>query len=186
MNNIDLPTLESIAAKCELCDLCKGRNEPVFARGTSDTDIVICGMCPGPDENEAGSPFVGKSGKLLDKILDQSIGTSVYITNLVKCFVQPGIDLQEEWMTRCLPYFVVQMQLIRPKVIITLGKNVADFFIPNYEKNMKFMRGRIHYGHMGANLITTYHPSYLARGGGEKHKDFNKVVADFNKAKEFV
>jgi len=186
MNNIDLPALQDVAAKCELCELHKNRIEPVFARGVENTDVVVCGMCPGPDENKAGSPFVGKSGQLLDKILDQSVGTSVYITNLVKCFVQPGTDLQEEWMSRCLPYFVVQMQLIRPKVIITLGKNVADFFIPNYEKTMKFMRGRVHYGHMGANLITTYHPSYLARGGGINHRHYGSVVKDFNKAREFI
>jgi len=184
MTDINIKSLQDSAAKCKLCDLCKGRIKPVFARGMNDADVVICGMCPGPDENKAGLPFVGTAGRVLDEILAQSIGESVYITNLVKCFVRPGLQLQSDWMSRCLPYFIVQLQLIRPKVIITLGKDVANFLLNNEEK-MGAMRGCT-YDYMGTKLISTYHPSYLARGGGINHRHFGRVVKDFSKAKGFI
>ena len=93
---MNLEELEIEAGFCQLCDLYKDRNEPVFAKGSKDADIMICGMCPGPDENKMGVPFVGTAGKLLDKILIEAYGRtdSVYITNLVKCFVSPGKKLE--------------------------------------------------------------------------------------------
>jgi len=186
MNDINLNQLENTSAKCELCDLHKNRLNPVFSRGTDNADIMVCGMCPGPDENKEGYPFVeyAPAGSILNEILDRSVGRDVYITNLVKCFVKPGITLEPVWMSRCLPYLIVQIQLIKPKVIITLGKDVANFLLNNKEK-MGAMRGCI-YNYLGAKLISTYHPSYLARGGGIKHQHFDRVVKDFNKAKEFI
>lgn len=184
MNNIDLPTLQATAAKCELCELCKGRRKPVFARGSDDADVVVCGMCPGPDENKVGLPFVGTSGKILDEILAQSIGKNVYITNLVKCFVKPGIHLKSEWMDNCLPYFIVQMKLVNPKIIITLGKDVTGFFVPGY-KRMGDLRGCT-YDYMDTKLIATYHPSFIARTGGTKSKYFSKVIKDFEISNKFL
>ena len=179
---MDLKDLQSTAAECELCGLYRGRNKPVFARGDSSSKIVVCGMCPGPDENKAGIPFVGVAGHLLDAILVGAFGDnySVYITNLVKCFVAPGTKLDGNWMNTCLPYFLVQLKLIQPKVIIALGKDVCNFLLNN-EDNMGSMRGNV-YDYMGTKLIGSYHPSYLARGGDVKHKDFNRVVNDFKKA----
>lgn len=175
---MDLQELQSIASTCTLCGLCRGRNKPVFARGSVDTNIVICGMCPGPDENRIGSPFVGAAGKLLDKILLDAFGNmDVYITNLVKCFVQPGIKLDNIWMSSCLPYFIVQLRLIQPKVVIALGKDVANFLLAN-ELQMKDMRGKV-FDYFNNKLMVTYHPAYLVRGGNEKHKHFQTVVDDF-------
>lgn len=181
---MDLEYLQSAAAKCELCDLSKGRIEPVFAKGSPDSKIVVCGMCPGPNENEVGIPFVGKAGEILDAILLEAFGKDsssldVYVTNLVKCFVPPGTKLDPHWMNVCLPYFLVQLKIIQPKVIIALGKDVSNFLLHN-EDNMGSMRGNVYKcRYMGINLMSTYHPSYLARGGGVKHKDFNIVVNDF-------
>lgn len=182
---MDLPELESIAAKCTLCELNTGRIKPVFARGSHDSRIIVCGMCPGRDENNAGSPFVGKAGKILDSVLVEAFGDSsssnidVYITNLVKCFVPPGTPLQENWMSSCLPYFISQIGLIRPKVIIALGRDVSNFLLSN-DWIMKNLRGKV-FEYMGGKvkLISTYHPSYLARGGGTKHFAYPKVVEDF-------
>jgi uracil-DNA glycosylase family 4 len=189
MKNIDMPTLQNMAAKCELCDLCKGRLNPVFARGNANSDIVVCGMCPGPDENKEGYPFVeyAKAGSVLNTIITDSFGhhEALYITNLVKCFVQPGIKLDPEWMNRCLPYFIVQLQLLEPKVIITLGRDVANFLLNN-EAKMGAMRMRTPFNYLGTKLIATYHPSYLARGGGVNHRDYKKVVEDFNRARKFI
>jgi len=182
---LDLKTVELTAAACTLCDLCKGRNKPVFAKGSSASEIIICGMCPGPQENAAGIPFVGTAGEILDAILlkafdGYSSALSIYVTNLVKCFVAPGTKLDTDWMRSCLPYFLVQLKLVNPKVVITLGKDVSNFLLNN-ESTMGNMRGNI-YNYMGIKLISTYHPSYLARGGGVKHKHFERVVKDFSKA----
>ena len=182
---MNLKDLQSTAAKCELCELHKGRIEPVFAKGSDVSRIVVCGMCPGPDENKAGVPFVGTAGKILDAILlnafgDDSSSLDVYVTNLVKCFVPPGIKLDPHWMNTCLPYFLVQLKLIQPKIIIALGKDVSNFLLRN-DNNMGSMRGNV-YRYMGIKLMSTYHPSYLARGGGIEHKHFGMVVKDFKKA----
>jgi len=177
--------LEELAAKCTLCDLHKRRIKPVFAKGSPASEIVTCGMCPGPEENEAGIPFVGAAGKILDEIFLAAFGKfssslDVYVTNLVKCFVPPGTKLDEHWMNSCLPYFLVQLKLIQPKVVIALGKDVSNFLLNN-DNSMGSMRGNI-YDYMGLKLVSTYHPSYLARGGGVKHKHFDRVVKDFKKA----
>jgi len=137
-------------------------------------------MCPGPEENKAGVPFVGTAGKILDAILLGAFGKDsldVYVTNLVKCFVPPGTKLDDHWMSTCLPYFLVQLKLIQPKVVIALGKDVSNYLLNN-DKTMGSMRGKV-YDYMGLKLVSTYHPSYLARGGGVKHKHFDRVVNDF-------
>ncbi len=189
---MNLNDLKDTAAKCELCDLCRSRNKPVFSRGNPEADMVICGMCPGPEENAVGFPFVGTAGKILDEIL-QTIFTKesefpphyyVYITNLVKCFVPPGTKLATEWMNTCLPYFLVQINIIKPKVIISLGKDVGNFLLNN-DLNMGVMRGK-EYKYMSSTLICSYHPSYLARGGGSKHRHFSRVVDDFKLAVRFI
>ena len=183
--------LENIAANCKLCELYKGQIKPVFARGNEEADIVICGMCPGPDENRAGIPFVGPAGKILDEIIISVLGskdygllTGVYITNLIKCYVSPGTTLQPEWMSTCLPYFIVQLKLVKPKVIISLGKDVSNFLL-NKNDSMGSMRGNV-YDYMGIKLLSTYHPSFLARQGGTRSKYFNTVVKDFNKALKYI
>ena len=106
---MDLKTLEGNASACRMCELHRGRMKSVFARGPEKAPIFICGMCPGPEENIQGAPFVGTAGKILDTILDE-VGCEAYITNLVKCFVQPGNPLEERWMITCLPYLVLQIE----------------------------------------------------------------------------
>ena len=182
---MNLDTVQQTAKHCILCGLCENRIKPVFGRGNPNADIVVCGMCPGPDENKIGLPFVGTAGKLLDKIIHEALPDNhVYITNLVKCFVQPGTALKDKWMTVCLPYFLAQMHFIKPKVIIGLGGDVCNFLLNN-DLKIGQMRGK-EYKYMGAKFIPTYHPSYLARGGGIKHRHFNTVVEDFKKAVNYI
>jgi len=179
---MDLNQLQEKASECRLCELYNGRIKPVFARGNPESGIIVCGMCPGPDENKVGYPFVGVAGKVLNKVLLKAYGGSnfVYITNLVKCFVHPGLSLNSNWMNSCLPYFLVQIKLINPKVIITLGADVTNFLL-NTNNRIGEMRGKV-FDYLNLKLIATYHPSYLARGGGEKHRHFMRVVNDFSKA----
>lgn len=183
---MDLIKLEQIAAQCKLCNLHMEQDKPVFARGYPEADILVCGMCPGPHENAVGSPFVGTAGKILDEILNRSFSLKhkVYITNLVKCFVPPGKDLDMLWMNTCLPYFVIQVQFVKPKVIITLGKDVSNYLLGS-DNQMGAMRGNV-YDYLNAKLIATFHPSYLSRGGGVNHKHFSRVVKDFEKALRYV
>lgn len=193
---MELKELELIASKCKLCNLYETRNKPVFAKGNPDAEIMVVGMCPGPDENKSGIPFVGYAGKILDEILVEAFEEdrknvnlnkyySVYITNLVKCFVNPGIQLDNIWMSSCLPYLITQIGMLEPKVIIGLGKNVSNYLLRN-TKTMKEMRGKV-FTYLGdITFISTYHPSYLARSGGIKHKHFNKVVRDFRTAIDYL
>ena len=183
---MDLKELETIAAKCNLCDLYKGRIKPVFAKGDDNADILICGMCPGHEENIQGVPFVGSAGKILDEILFRSfsIKNKVYITNIVKCYVKAGTKLESGWMNSCIPYFIVQITMVKPKVIIALGRDVSNFLLNNND-DMGTLRGSIH-NYMNMKLIPTYHPSFLARGGGIKHKHFHTVVNDFKQSLQYI
>lgn len=181
---MDLLELQNTASSCTQCDIYKDRNKPAFARGDPASKIFICGMCPGPDENEVGTPFIGPAGKTLDILIDKTIRGSPYITNLVKCYVAPGIKLTEEWMTRCLPYFIVQLELVRPKVIVALGGDVSNF-LTNSSVSIGKLRGQ-KFSYMDIPIICTYHPSYYARGGGENHKYFHKGIEDFNLIKQYM
>ncbi len=182
---MDLQELENVASVCSLCELYKGRNKPVFAKGNPLSKIVIVGMCPGPEENRVGTPFIGDAGQILDEILMVAFNEykDAYITNLVKCFVRPGIKLDQYWCTTCLPYLIVQLGLIKPKVIIGLGKDVCNYLLNN-KKSMGAMRGKI-YNYLGdIKLISTYHPAFLARGNYKKF--FNVVVNDFKLALNYL
>ena len=184
---MDLKTLESVAASCTNCNLHEGRINPVFAKGNPEASIMICGMVPADEENKAGLPFVGRAGQLLDKILNDT-GLSlndVYITNLVKCYLAAGLPLQKSWIDSCFSYLIAQIGLIKPRVIITLGKD-ASISLLGIENNMSLgkIKGRIFGYGEGIFVLPTYHPSYLLRGGGEFHKSYSSVVSDFLKAKE--
>jgi len=183
---LTLRNIQKQAAECALCELHTGRNKAVFGRGNENTNVVICGMCPGPEENRVGLPFVGTAGKILDAILNQVFNNpDFYITNLVKCFVKPGISLKEEWMSACLPYLLVQLHIIKPKVIVLLGGDVAQYLLDTDTK-IGQLRNMNNLSFMKIPTICTYHPSYLARGGGIKHRHYQRVVDDFMKVKRII
>ncbi len=183
---MNLDDLEKEAARCELCSLHLGRQNPVFAKGNPESDIVICGMVPAKEENEAGLPFVGRSGQLLDTIL-HDVGLTlddVYITNLVKCFLAAGRKLEQIWIQSCLPYLILQLNFIKPKVIVALGKDAA-FTLAGIKDDSKPL-GSIINKKLNINegiLIPTYHPSFLLRKGGKNNKYYDKVLDSFEIAK---
>jgi DNA polymerase len=184
---MDLKQLETIAASCNFCNLHEGRINPVFAKGDPNSKIMICGMVPAHDENAVGIPFVGRAGKLLDEILEDVEWSldEVYITNIVKCFLPAGIPLEQEWVDSCLPYLITQIGNIRPKVIITLGRDAACGLLGISTKVPmgKIRKENIHdYGDI--KVIATYHPSYLIRGGGRSHRSYRDVIEDFLSAEE--
>lgn len=182
---MNIEELRNAAATCELCSLYKGRNKPVFDKGNSKAAIMICGMVPADEENAIGMPFVGRAGKLLDTIIKDAGLTieDVYITNLVKCYLAAGLPLHSDWIDACLPYLLLQIDAIKPKVIITLGKD-ASCSLLSIDNKVSLGKVVINnpYLHSGAKVFATYHPSYLLRGGGEKHKSYSSVVDVFIEA----
>ena len=179
---IDLETLQQTAACCNSCSLYEGRDKAVFAKGNKSAKLMICGMVPADEENKAGVPFVGRAGRLLDKIITAS-GLSyddVYITNLVKCYLAAGLPLKQEWIDACLPYLLVQINQINPHVILTLGKD-ASVALLGMDSNitMSSLRGKIFEYTQHIKIIPTYHPSFLLRKGGENNRYYNDVVNDF-------
>lgn len=178
-----LKMVEERAGVCTLCELNSNRINPVFARGNT-TDFMICGMVPGPDENKVGVPFIGRAGQLLDVILgDVQLLDKVYITNIVKCALTPGIPLKQDWIDNCIMFLLAQIGKTRPKVIMTLGADATNGLLGNpLDTKIGDLRGRAH-GYMGTHVVPTYHPSYLLRGGGVNHKQYSKVIEDFELAK---
>lgn len=186
--DIDLDALREIAATCKYCELHTGRLNPVFDKGNAQSDIFICGMVPAHEENKVGLPFVGKAGMCLDEVLSDFGLTSyhVYITNIVKCFLAPGIKLKREWITCCTPYLITQIALVTPKVIITLGADATNGLL-GFDPNTKIgeTRGNI-YTFYNIPVIPTYHPSYLVRGGVRKSPGYQKVVKDIEKGLKII
>ena len=187
---MNLEEIKKFAAECNLCELHSGRNKPVFSKGNDKSLIMICGMVPAAEENAAGIPFVGRSGKLLDNIIEDaglSLDT-VYITNIVKCFLAPGISLKNDWVDHCLPYLLCQIQIVKPRVIIPLGKD-ASIGLLGLKKN-KSLKSIIDDGpyimYSDITVMPTYHPSYLLRAGGKNHIKYKDVVECFISAKNIL
>ena len=186
---MDLQEVIDEAARCSQCELHTRREVPVFSKGSPDASLMVCGMCPGPEENKCGVPFVGRAGKLLDDILSD-VGLSlsdVYITNIVKCFVQPGTPLKEDWVLPCLPYFINEISIVNPRVIITLGADASRALLNRPADTPLFkMRNKIyHYTH-SIDILSTYHPSYFIRNGGRKHIHYSRIIEDFNLALNII
>ena len=181
---MNLDELKLLASTCTNCELHAGRIKPVFDKGNPNTRLFICGMVPAKEENYSGIPFYGKAGKLLDVILEQTGLTleSVYITNLVKCLLAAGKKLDQSCIDNCIPYLINQIVLIMPKVIIALGKDATVGLIGPID-SMKAVVGKPQKYLNDIIVLPTYHPSYLLRAGGEKHKDFGEVIGNFRMAK---
>lgn len=191
INKVDLKKIEEAAASCKLCNLYMGRKNPVFAKGNPKASLIICGMVPAFDENKAGIPFVGRAGKLLDKILTTVYMTldDVYITNLVKCFLAPGKNLDQEWINACFPYIISQISIIKPSVILTLGLPASISLLGLDSKTtLGSIRGKVfkYSDSMNIDIIPTYHPSFLLRKGGDNNEFFDKVIEDFELARYAV
>ena len=190
---MNLIKLQSFAAECNSCELHKDRITPVFAKGSPDAKIMICGMCPGPDENSIdnnnGWPFIGRAGQLLDQILDDVELTQkdVYITNVVKCYLKPGIRLEDSWINSCFPYLINQICFVRPKVVVGLGADAGRALL-NKPKTTSLgsMRDKRYKLTDETSIIVTYHPSYFLRAGGKKHKHYDKIIEDLNWVKDII
>ena len=180
--SLDLDELAVVAADCTRCPLSGGRTNVVFGTGNPTADLMFVGEGPGAEEDQQGLPFVGRSGKLLDAILAQEIGlerSQVYIANVVKCRPPDNRDPLPEEIAACRPYLQRQVELIAPRVLVTLG-NFATKVLLDTRVGITRLRGRRYAWGDGVVLVPTYHPAALLRGGGEREAE---ARADFVRAK---
>ena len=165
---------------CSKCSLSKSRTKLVFGVGNSNADIVIVGEAPGKNEDLEGEPFVGRSGKLLDKILE-AVGLNrkkVFILNVVKCRPPENRDPKPKEISECEPYLKKQLELIKPKLIVALGR-IAAITLLDSKDSLTNMRNKIH-KYENIDLLVTYHPAALLRNPNFKKptwEDF-KIIRD--------
>jgi DNA polymerase len=163
-----LAEVRDVAMSCTKCPLASGRTQVVFGVGNPEADLMFVGEGPGRDEDLAGEPFVGRSGKLLDKLMMQEIGidrSSCYIANVVKCRPPNNRDPLPDEIEACRPWLESQLELIDPTVVVTLG-NFATRLLLDTTQGISKLRGKS-YPYRRGYLVPTYHPAAALRGGGE-------------------
>lgn len=156
--------LATAVAACRQCRLCEARKQAVLGVGDIHADWLFVGEGPGAEEDQRGEPFVGQAGKLLDSMLAAiglKRGENVYIANAVKCRPPENRTPTPEETAACKPYLERQIELIKPKLIVALGRPAAQTLL-QAEVKIAAARGKLH-DYRGIPLIVTYHPAYLLR-----------------------
>ncbi len=177
-----LRQLAQEAAGCTRCRLSAGRTNVVFGTGDPEADLMFVGEGPGEQEDLQGLPFVGRSGQLLDRLMLEEIGitrANCYIANVTKCRPPGNRDPLPDEISACRPYLESQLDLIAPKVVVTLGKFATQTLLGTSE-GITRVRGRV-YPYRSGYLVPTFHPSAALRGGGAV---VAQMRADFVRAKE--
>jgi DNA polymerase len=168
---MDWPQLADAVAGCRACRLCEQRKQAVLGVGDRAAGWLFVGEGPGAEEDERGEPFVGQAGKLLDNMLAAiglGRGQDVYIANTVKCRPPGNRTPAPEEMAACFPYLERQIALIRPRLIVALGRPAAQALLGS-EVKIAAARARL-FAFREIPLIVTYHPAYLLRNLPDKAK----------------
>ncbi|HUG39043.1 MAG TPA: uracil-DNA glycosylase [Longimicrobiales bacterium] len=158
-----LQVLAAAAAGCTRCRLAEGRTQVVFGRGDPEAQLVVVGEAPGGEEDRQGLPFVGPAGKLLDLLL-LAAGfprERVYICNVLKCRPPRNRDPQADEVASCASWLHGQLEVIRPKVLLAVGK-FAGQTLSGSDASISRLRGVVH-SFRGIPVVATYHPAYLLR-----------------------
>jgi DNA polymerase len=170
-----------IGPQCTRCKLhTLGRRQVVFGVGNPNADLMFVGEAPGGDEDIQGEPFVGRAGQLLTKIIE-AIGMTrgdVYIANVIKCRPPNNRNPEPDEVERCEPFLFRQIDVVKPKVIVALGKFAAQSLLRTSDPITR-IRGR-EYKYRSAILLPTYHPAYLLRNPSAKREvweDMKRVRA---------
>lgn len=186
MTNKKQILLEQIKAdivKNNICsDLAQEAKNLVMGDGSLDTDIVLIGEAPGKNEDEQGLPFVGAAGKFLDSMLEEAgiKRSDVYITNIVKYRPPNNRDPMPEEKKAFWPYLVRQLDVIQPKIVVTLGRHSMEYFLPN--RKISIIHGqpkRIQFGDHKLVIVPLYHPAAALYNGSMRAKladDFKKLL----------
>ncbi len=172
---LDWGALRETVAGCQACGLCQGRTNTVFGVGDEQADWMVVGEAPGENEDLQGEPFVGAAGQLLDNML-KAVGRSrtgqgaegAFITNVLKCRPPANRNPQADEVTSCEPYLARQVALVKPKVIVAMGRFAVQALLKTNEPIGR-LRGQVH-RYEGVPVIVTYHPAYLLRTPTDKGK----------------
>lgn len=174
-----LEALEVEVRACQACKLCHDRTQTVFARGNAEAPLMFIGEAPGADEDRLGKPFVGAAGRLLDKIIE-AMGLSereVYIANVAKCRPPNNRPPLPEEVAACSPFLERQIELVRPSIIVALGRTPTWHLLQRTE-SMGKLRGRW-FEYRSIPCMPTWHPAYLLRNPdskGETWRDMQCVL----------
>jgi uracil-DNA glycosylase family 4 len=166
-----LAGVKAFIGECTRCKLSGlGRTQVVFGVGNPNADLMFVGEAPGADEDVQGVPFVGRAGQLLTKIIEaiELKRDDVYIANVIKCRPPQNRNPEPDEIETCEPFLFQQIDLIKPKVIVTLGKFAAQCLLRS-EDPISRLRGRV-FDYRGAKLIPTFHPAYLLRNPSSKRE----------------
>jgi uracil-DNA glycosylase family 4 len=169
--------LKQAVVGCTRCGLHKTRTQTVFGVGDENADWMLIGEAPGAEEDRLGDPFVGQAGKLLDNMLaaiDLHRTKNVYIANVLKCRPPGNRNPQPEEVAQCSPHLLKQIELVKPKLILAMGRFAAQTLL-NTEASIAALRGKVH-RYAGVPLIVTYHPAYLLRNLTDKAKAWEDLV----------
>lgn len=170
--------LENCVKNCKACSLHEGRTQTVFGVGNQQADLVFVGEAPGANEDRLGEPFVGRAGQLLDAMM-AGIGLSrqnVYIANVLKCRPPNNRDPSPEEVAQCTPFLQQQLSLLKPKLIVALGRISAHYLLKTNISLTK-LRSQVHtFGETNIPLIVTFHPAYLLRSPIDKRKAYEDLL----------
>jgi uracil-DNA glycosylase family 4 len=175
------PALREAVAACTACSLCQGRKQTVFGVGHANAHWMIVGEAPGEQEDLKGEPFVGAAGHLLDNMLRALNLTrdaapperQVYIANTLKCRPPRNRNPEPEELASCEPFLMRQIDLIRPRLILAMGRLAVQALLRSTEPVGK-LRGRVH-RYQGVPLVVTYHPAYLLRNLADKSRAWDDL-----------
>ena len=177
--------LKQTCLQCTRCGLCETRKNVVFGVGREDADIMFVGEGPGEQEDLKGEPFVGPAGKLLDdmlSIIDLSRSSNCYIANIVKCRPPKNRDPMETEQDACIGYLRNQVALVKPKIIVCLGRIAAKRLI---DQDYRITRQHGQWVERGGIWMTAiYHPSALLRDVGKRPETFEDLLSIREKIRE--
>jgi uracil-DNA glycosylase len=165
----DLPAVREWVGDCRRCKLAGGRKTIVFGQGNPQARLMFVGEAPGADEDEQGLAFVGRAGQLLTDIIEKGLKmprADVFIANVLKCRPPQNRNPEPDEILACQPFLEKQIALIRPKVLVGLGKFSAQWLFKSMEPISR-LRGRVG-DYDGIKVIPTFHPAYLLRNPGAK------------------
>ncbi|MCB5191188.1 uracil-DNA glycosylase [Methylobacillus arboreus] len=173
---MDWQALQASVKECTACILEKTRTQTVFGVGDPNAEWLFIGEAPGAEEDRRGEPFVGPAGQLLDSMLAAIAlkrGDNVYIANVLKCRPPANRNPHGEEVVKCDPYLKRQVELIKPRLIVALGKFAAQSLLAS-DNSIASLRGKLHDFH-GVPVIVTYHPAYLLRNLPDKARAWDDL-----------
>lgn len=169
MQTKKMEELKPAVLNCTKCELCKTRTNVVFGIGNPNSGVLFVGEAPGQNEDLTGEPFVGRGGMLLDKMLasvDLSRQKNIYIANMLKCRPPQNRDPKPEEVAMCIDYLRTQTSIIKPKIIVCLGRIAAQYIIDPKFKVTK--EHGVFTERAGTLLMGTFHPAALLRNPNQK------------------